>query len=134
MTVFLSAAMMLADKKPVPSGVTKLAVSRLHRAPRATESQGVTATLKYEKVADMTVARMSHQIFPSGNGFVVVGGRTTGFQLTRTAELYQDGNWQTLSIGNAHDGAFSVRRLRPVQRYEHPRLGRHLPRRWRRGP
>ena len=64
MTVFLSPAMMLADKKPVPSGVTKLAVSRLHRAPRATESQGVTATLKYEKVADMTVARMSHQISP----------------------------------------------------------------------
>ena len=59
-----------------------------HRAPRATESQGVTATLKYEKVADMTVARMSHQFFPSGNGFVVVGGRTTCFQLTRTAELY----------------------------------------------
>lgn len=88
MTVFLSPAMMLADKKPVPSGVTKLAVSRLHRAPRATESQGVTAALKYEKVADMTVARMSHQFFPSGNGFVVVGGRTTGFQLTRTAELY----------------------------------------------
>lgn len=80
--------MMLADKKPVPSGVTKLAVFRLHRAPRATESQGVTATLKYEKVADMTVARMSHQFFPSGNDFVVVGGRTTGFQLTRTAELY----------------------------------------------
>jgi len=39
---------------------------------------------------------------------VVVGGRTTGFKLTETAELYQNNNWQSLSISNAHDGAFSV--------------------------
>lgn len=109
MTALLLPTMIQADKKPMPNGVSKLTASRLHRAPRAAEGQGVTAKLKYEKIADMTVARMGHQVFPSGDGFVVVGGRTTGFQLTRTAELYQNGSWQSLSIGSAHDGAFSVR-------------------------
>ena len=29
---------------------------------------------KWERIADMNTARMGHQIFPSGDGFVVVGG------------------------------------------------------------
>jgi hypothetical protein len=75
---------------------------------RAADKQGVTATLKYEQIANMTVPRIAHQVFPSGDGFVVVGGRTTGFQLTKTAELYRNGSWQSLSISSVHDGAFSV--------------------------
>ena len=78
-------------------------------AARAAERQGVTAVLQYEKIADMPTPRMSHQVLPSGNGFVVVGGRTTGFVPTKTAELYQDGSWRSLSIGGTHDGAFSVK-------------------------
>lgn len=73
------------------------------------DKQGVTAALKYEQIADMTTARMSHQLLPSGNGFVAVGGRTTGFQLTRTAEIYQNGTWSELPISSPHDGAFSVK-------------------------
>ena len=100
---------MEAQKEICPMGSIKDVVSlRPHRAIHAADNQGVTATLKYEQIADMNVARISHQVLPSGNGFVVVGGRTTGFQLTRTAELYQNGGWQSLSIDNAHDGAFSV--------------------------
>lgn len=71
--------------------------------------QGVRATLRYEQAADMAVARMAHQTFPSGDGLVVVGGRTTGFQLTKTAELWQNGTWTTIPIASAHDGAFAVR-------------------------
>ena len=73
-----------------------------------TYETGVTATLKYEKIADMKTARMGHQVFPSGNGFVVVGGHTTDFQLTKTAEIYQNGKWTDIAINNPHDGAFSV--------------------------
>lgn len=78
-------------------------------AARAAERQGVTAVLQYEKIADMPTPRMSHQVLPSGNGFVVVGGRTTGFVPTKTAEPYQDGGWRSLSIAGTHDGAFSVK-------------------------
>ena len=69
---------------------------------------GAVATLQYEKIADMKTARMGHQIFPSGNGFVVVGGHTTNFELTSTAEIYENGQWKSISINNPHDGAFAV--------------------------
>ena len=69
---------------------------------------GVVTELKYEKAANMNTARMFHQIFPSGDGFVVVGGHTTGFELTQTAEIYQNGKWSNLKISSPHDGAFSV--------------------------
>ena len=96
------------DVKPVRVSVSDFSGFRPQRTTRAADKQGVTATLKYVQIADMTTPRMAHQVFPSGDGFVVVGGRTTGFQLTKTAELYRNGNWQSLSISSAHDGAFSV--------------------------
>ncbi len=100
---------MLADKKPGKVGLADISAARQQRLTRAADKQGVKATLKYEQVADMLTPRIVHQTFPSGSGFVVVGGRTTDFKLTKTAELYQDGTWTSLSIGNYHDGAFSVK-------------------------
>ena len=100
---------LLADKKPVKVGLADITAARQQRVTRAADKEGVKATLKYEKVADMLTPRMAHQAFPSGNGLVVVGGRTTGFNLTKTAELYQDGTWTSLSIANNHDGAFAVK-------------------------
>ena len=96
------------DMKPVRVSLNDFNGFRPQHVTRAADKQGVTATLKYEQIANMTVPRIAHQVFPSGDGFVVVGGRTTGFQLTKTAELYRNGSWQSLSISNAHDGAFSV--------------------------
>ena len=90
-------------------GLKDIATLRQQRTTRADSKQGVKATLKYEQTADMPTPRMAHQVLPSGDGFVVVGGRTTGFQLTKTAELWQNGTWTSLNINNAHDGAFSVR-------------------------
>ncbi len=100
---------LLADKKPVKVGLADITAARQQRVTRAADKEGIKATLKYEQIADMKTPRISHQIFPSGDGFVVVGGRTTGFQLTETAELYQNGQWTNLSIGSSHDGAFSVK-------------------------
>jgi hypothetical protein len=73
-----------------------------------TLKEGAVATLQYQKIADMKTPRMGHQVFPSGDGFVVVGGHTTDFQLTTTAEIYQNGKWRDLSISSPHDGGFSV--------------------------
>ena len=113
MAVLLAVPTMMAaqtkDVKPVRVSLSDFNGFRPQRVTRAADKQGVKATLKYEQIADMTTPRMAHQVFPSGDGFVVVGGRTTGFQLTTTAELYQNGSWQNISISNAHDGAFSVK-------------------------
>ena len=78
-------------------------------ATRADDNKmGVVTDLKYEKLPDMKRARLWHQVFATKNGLVVVGGHTTDFVPTKTAEVYQDGKWQELSMESAHDGAFSV--------------------------
>lgn len=95
MAVLLAVPTMAAqtkDVKPVRVSVSDFSGFRPQRTTRAADKQGVTATLKYVQIADMTTPRMAHQVFPSGDGFVVVGGRTTGFQPTRTAELYRNGS------------------------------------------
>lgn len=78
------------------------------RATRASDQQGVTATLKYERVADMKVPRIGHQIIPTFSGVLVVGGHTTNFALTSTAEVFLEGMWLERSIDSPHDEGFSV--------------------------
>ena len=78
------------------------------RATRASDQQGVTATLKYERVADMKVPRIGHQIIPTFSGVLVVGGHTTNFALTSTAEVFLEGVWFDRSIDSPHDEGFSV--------------------------
>ena len=111
LTVLLSAPVCL-QAQLIRNGRTVQAVpfdkSRA-KTNRAADQKGATATLKYEKVADMKTARIGHQIFPSaGGGVVVVGGHTTNFALTTSAELYDNGQWRDLSISSPHDGAFSL--------------------------
>ena len=83
-------------------------VKRIGRITRADANTGVKATLRYEQIANMKTPRIGHQLFPSGNGIVAVGGHTTNFQLTKTAEIYENGQWRELSIASPHDGGFSV--------------------------
>ena len=78
------------------------------RATRASGQQGVTAVLKYERVADMKVPRIGHQIIPTISGVLVVGGHTTNFALTSTAEVFLEGMWFDRSIDSPHDEGFSV--------------------------
>ena len=115
LTLILTAllfGMVCLQAQPIQEGkVFKAVPFKAHaKANRAAEAEkGATATLKYEKVADMKTARIGHQIFPTaGGGVVVVGGHTTNFALTTSAELYQNGQWRDLSISSPHDGAFSV--------------------------
>ena len=73
-----------------------------------TQETGAVATLQYEKIADMNKPRVLHQTFAVGDALVVVGGRTTGFESTPTAEIYQNGQWRDVSIRSAHDAGFTV--------------------------
>lgn len=74
----------------------------------AKAAQGVTATLKYEKIADMKSARSAHQTFAIGSGFIVLGGYNETLEPTQTAELWQNGQWKTISLVGATDPAFTV--------------------------
>lgn len=109
LTVPTIATAQTADTKPLRVGLSDFRSPHQHSFSRAAEKQGVTATLVYEQLPDMLTPRIGHQTFVSNKDLIVVGGRTTGFKLTATAERYADGLWSSVSINNAHDGAFLVR-------------------------
>lgn len=106
---------LLADgSKTVPSlspakSIKDIKVKTSRSATRADNARmGVMTELKYEKLPDMKISRLGHQTFASGDGLVVVGGHTTDFIPTKTAEIYRNGTWTELSIGNTHDNGFSA--------------------------
>ena len=73
-----------------------------------TTESGVVTTLQYEKIADMNKPRVLHQSFAVGDALVVVGGVSTDFYDTKTAEIYQNGQWRDVSIRSAHTTGFTV--------------------------
>lgn len=73
-----------------------------------TYTQGAVATLQYEKTADLNIGRADHQIFASGEGFIVAGGHTTYNVPTSSAELWQNGQWKAVGMTSEHDAGFSV--------------------------
>jgi len=79
---------------------------------QTTKVKGAVATLQYERITDMNTPRTFHQIFPSGNSIVVVGGRSTDNsnlpERPTSAEIYQNGQWKTINMNNSHDYSFSV--------------------------
>ena len=65
--------------------------------------------LQYETLPNMQVPRRGHVCFATASGDIVaVGGHTTNFNLTTTAERLHDGVWESISINNPHDGAACV--------------------------
>ena len=65
--------------------------------------------MSFRRMKDMKVPRSHHLAFVAGDDIVVVGGHTTGFVPTVTAEYYHDGRWRPLQPLYAHDGGFRVR-------------------------
>ena len=61
-----------------------------------------------ERLPDMNIPRSGHSAFIANGEVTVVGGHTSGFVLTPTAEYYKDGKWHQLQTVYAHDGGFSV--------------------------
>jgi len=65
--------------------------------------------LKYEKLPDMSIERRGHAIIATASGDIIVaGGHTGSFDLTASAERLHNGQWESLDIGNAHDGGATI--------------------------
>ena len=65
--------------------------------------------LQYEQLPNMQTPRRGHACFATAAGdIVVVGGHTSSFQLTATAERLHNGEWENISISNPHDGSANV--------------------------
>ena len=65
--------------------------------------------LPSRRMKDLLVPRSHHMAFVAGEDIVVVGGHTTGFVPTVTAEYFHGGRWKPLQPLYAHDCGFRVR-------------------------
>jgi len=59
--------------------------------------------LRSERLPDLNIARSGHAAFCIGGEVVVVGGHTSGFVPTATAEYFADGQWHLLPTTYTHD-------------------------------
>jgi AraC-like DNA-binding protein len=59
-----------------------------------------------ERLPDMTVPRQYYRLLNLNGEFTAIGGHTTGFVLTQTAEYYKNGKWNQLPLLYAHDDPF----------------------------
>ncbi len=61
-----------------------------------------------EPLPAMNIPRMCHALLYQNGEVVAIGGHTTGFVPTRTAEYYSNGTWHLLDTYYTHDDGFAV--------------------------
>ncbi len=61
-----------------------------------------------ERLSDMTIPRSGHNTFYVNGELTVVGGHTTSFLPTITAEFLSDGKWHAMNMSYPHDNGFAV--------------------------
>jgi AraC-like DNA-binding protein len=61
-----------------------------------------------ERLPNMSIPRSGHSIFVVNDEVTVVGGHTSGFKLTPTAEYLKDNEWHQLHTVYSHDGGMSI--------------------------
>ena len=61
-----------------------------------------------ERLPDLNLPRFGHNVFYAGNELTVVGGHTSGFVRTSTAEYYKDGSWHLLNTVYSHDDGMAI--------------------------
>ncbi len=64
--------------------------------------------IETEHLPNLNVARCGHSTILAGNEPLVVGGHTTGFVPTPTAEYFHDGQWHLLTTVYTHDEGFAI--------------------------
>ncbi|MBQ9462218.1 MAG: helix-turn-helix transcriptional regulator [Bacteroidales bacterium] len=71
--------------------------------------KGVPFTpMEYERLPELNIPRQAHSLHYAGGEYVVLGGHTTGFVPTATAEYFRRGKWHTVSTLYPHDAGFST--------------------------
>ena len=64
--------------------------------------------ISVERLADLNVPRSAHNLFCVNGEVTVVGGHTTNFIPTATAEYYKDGKWHLMETAYPHDNGLCV--------------------------
>lgn len=64
--------------------------------------------IKAERLPDLNIPRSGHSFYFVEGQPTVIGGHTSGFVLTPTAEYFSDGEWHVVPTVYPHDGGGSV--------------------------
>ena len=64
--------------------------------------------MRIERLPDLNVPRNGHFLAFVGGELTVIGGHTTGFIPTATAEYFRDGSWHLMEMFFPHDWGFGV--------------------------
>lgn len=64
--------------------------------------------IEMRRLPDLSVPRSGHALFCANGELTVVGGHTSGFVPTPTAEYYRDGKWHLLHTVYTHDDGLFV--------------------------
>ena len=67
-----------------------------------------TMKIETEQLPDLNIPRYGHCVFFAGGELTVIGGHTTGFVPTATAEYFSDGAWHTVPTVYTHDHGMAV--------------------------
>ena len=64
--------------------------------------------IEAERLPDMNLPRSGHNVFYANGELTVVGGHTSGFVMTPTAEYFSNGEWHIVPTVYAHDNGMAV--------------------------
>jgi AraC-like DNA-binding protein len=64
--------------------------------------------IEAERLPDLNIPRYGYNLFCLNGEPTVIGGHTSGFVLTPTAEYFKDGKWHLLPTVYTHDGGFGI--------------------------
>ena len=78
--------------------------------PPSANSQTEIPTVKIEvgRLPDLNIPRFCHRTLCVDGEIVVIGGHTTGFKPTATAEYYRDGEWHAVQTLYTHDDGLAI--------------------------
>ena len=79
------------------------------QSPESVQQGDITfVPMATKRLPDLNEARTGHALVWAGDHILAIGGHTTGFVPSATAEYYEGGRWHTLSTIYPHDTPFAL--------------------------
>lgn len=91
-----------------PALLVILLLSACTPRPAGMQAEGDVLQMTVERLRDLNVPRNAHTAAFVNGELTVIGGHTTGFIPTKTAEYYRDGAWHLIDSYFPHDYGFGV--------------------------
>jgi len=85
-----------------------LSVQTVVPAQNEQEAACPVVKLEAERLPDLNIPRSGHSIVAANGEVTVIGGHTTNFVPTPTAEYFKDGEWHLVETAFTHDDGFAL--------------------------